>query len=193
MGKANRGSQRFNILERVINMNETQLGTIEQIEAFLAGVVSVTFTAAGDDIETYAFISRTLGRFDYPRRGKRDRGVLHRYLEQVSGYSRAQSNRLISRWKVNRLAAPPLSKHSRAPTTAFARKYTAQDLVLLVGMDRAHEDVCGPVIVHLLHRAYHLHADARYERLADLSVSHLYKLRKSRGYQAQRRSFVGTR
>jgi hypothetical protein len=86
-----------------------------------------------------------------------------------------------------------LSKRYRAPTAAFARKYTAEDIALLVEMDRVHEDVCGPAVAHLLHRAYHLFGDARYERLADLSVSHLYNLRKSTGYQQQRTTFVGTR
>lgn len=59
-------------------------------------------------------------------------------------------------------------------------------------MDRAHEDVCGPAIACLLKRAYSLYGDARYERLATLSVSHLYNLRKSSGYQAQRMSFTKT-
>ena len=60
-------------------------------------------------------------------------------------------------------------------------------------MDQAHEDVCGPAIAHLLQRAYRDYDDPRYERLATLSVSHLYNLRKSAGYQAQRTSFTKTR
>ncbi|KFB69669.1 MAG: hypothetical protein CAPSK01_000614 [Candidatus Accumulibacter vicinus] len=48
-------------------------------------------------------------------------------------------------------------------------------------------------IAHLLQRAYRDYDDPRYERLAKLSVSHLYNLRKSSGYQAQRRSFTQTR
>ena len=48
-------------------------------------------------------------------------------------------------------------------------------------MDRANEDVCGVAIVHLLRRAFFMYADMRYERLSQLSVSHLYNLRKSRG------------
>ncbi len=58
---------------------------------------------------------------------------------------------------------------------------------------QAHEDVCGPAIAHLLQRAYTLYGDARYERLAELSSSHLYNLRKSAGYQHQRASFTKTR
>lgn len=177
----------------VINMNETQLRTIEQIEAFLAGSAVVQFTAAGDDSERYAFISRTLSRFDYPRCSKRDRGVLLCYLRHVSGYSRAHVTRLVSRWHPNRLVDTPLRKQYRAPTAPFARKYTTEDIALLVEMDRTHEDVCGPAIAHLLWRAFHVFGDVRYQRLADLSVSHLYNLRKSTGYQAQRTTFVGTR
>jgi len=59
-------------------------------------------------------------------------------------------------------------------------------------MDKANEDVCGPAIAHLLQRAYSVYGDARYERLSDLSVSHLYNLRKSSGYRALRVVFTKT-
>jgi hypothetical protein len=97
------------------------------------------------------------------------------------------------RWQENRLASAPLAKRPRAPAAPFPRKYTPADVTLLVEMDRANEDVCGPAIVHLLHRALTLYGDARYERLAALSVSHLYNLRKSTGYQKQRVNFTKTR
>ena len=45
---------------------------------------------------------------------------------------------------------------------------------------------------HLLQRAHTVYSDSRYARLADLSVSHLYNLRKRADYQAQRVSFVKT-
>jgi len=60
-------------------------------------------------------------------------------------------------------------------------------------MDKANEDVCGPAIAHLLQRAYRDYGDLRYERLATLSVSHLYNLRKSAGYQVRRKNFTKTR
>ena len=86
-----------------------------------------------------------------------------------------------------------MNKRPRIPAAPFARKYTPADVALLVQMDRANEDVCGPAVMHLLRRAYSVYGDARYERLAGLSVSHLYNLRKSAGYQAQRNSFAKTR
>jgi hypothetical protein len=177
----------------VIDMNETRLDTLEQIERFLEASTAIEFAASGDDSERYAHISRVLKRFDYPQRPKRERGVLHRYLQHTSGYSRAQITRLVTRWTRNRLAAVPLVKRYRAPTVPFARKYTPGDIKLLVEMDKANEDVCGPAIAHLLQRAHQTYDDPRYERLADLSVSHLYNLRKSTGYQAQRKHFTSTR
>ena len=108
-------------------------------------------------------------------------------------YSRPQVTRLVAQWARNRLATVPLAKRYCAPSAAFARKYTSADVSLLAQMDKAHEDVCGPAVAHLLQRAYTLYGDARYERLASLSVSHLYNLRKSTGYQRQRASFTRTR
>lgn len=62
----------------VINVDESQLRTIEQIEQFLAASAKVAFTAHGGDVERYAHISRVLKRFDYPRCSRHERGVLLR-------------------------------------------------------------------------------------------------------------------
>ncbi len=169
-------------------MDETKLCSIAQLQEFLAATPEVSFTGAvgGGDTQRYEHISRVLRRFDYLQRDKRERGVVLAYLRRTSGYSRTQITRLVARWIDNRLADVPLAKRYRTPAAPFARKYTASDIELLVEMDRANEDVCGPAIVHLLRRAYHVYGDKNYERLADLSVSHLYNLRKSAGYQAQR-------
>ena len=176
----------------VINMDESQLRTIEQIEQFLEGSAEVAFTAHSGDVERYAHVSRVLKRFDYPRCNKHDRGVLLRYLQHTSGYSRAQVTRLVKQWHTNRVASIPLIKRYKPPVTPFARKYTDLDIALLVEMDKAHEDVCGPAITHLLKRAFSTYGDKRYERLARLSSSHLYNLRKSAGYQRLRVSFTKT-
>jgi len=176
----------------VINMNESKLCTIEQIEQFLLASADVAFTAFGGDLERYTHISRVLNRFDYFHCSRKDRGVLLRYLQHTSGYSRAQVTRLVAQWHDNRLARVPLVKRYRSPAAPFARKYTTLDIELLVEMDKAAEDVCGPAIIHLLKRAFHEYGDVRYERLSKLSSSHLYNLRKSTGYQALRVSFSKT-
>ena len=160
----------------MINMNETKLRTIAQLEEFLQATSDISFSSVdgkSGNNERYEHITRVLTRFDYPHRNKHERGVVLAYLQRTTGYSRAQVKRLVVRWRENRLASVPLTKRYRRPPAPFARKYTAVDIALLVEMDHANEDVCGPAIVHLLKRAYNEYDDKRYERLAELSVSHL--------------------
>ena len=176
-------------------MDEAKLRSIAQLQAFLNATQEISFTGApgGADQQRYEHINRVLKRFDYPQLGKAERGVVLAYIRRTSGYSRSQITRLVGRWEANRLAAVPLVKRYARPAVPFARKYTAGDVALLVEMDRANEDVCGVAIVHLLRRAFAVYGDQRYERLATLSVSHLYNLRKTGGYRAQRTHFTKTR
>jgi hypothetical protein len=179
----------------VINMDEAKLRTIAQLQEFLDATQEIRFTGApGDsDPQRYEHITLVLKRFAYPGLGKGERGVVLAYLRRTSGYSRSQITRLVGRWESNRLAAVPLAKRYCRPAVAFVRKYTDADVELLVEMDRANEDVCGVAIVHLLHRAFVVYGDQRYERLSRLSVSHLYNLRKTGGYRVLRSHFTKTR
>jgi transposase InsO family protein len=171
----------------VINMNETRLVTIAQLQEFLAASHEIEFTAHDSmDAERYAHISRVLKRFDYTRLKRSDAGVVLAYLRRTSGYSRAQLTRLVSRWHGNRLAGTPLAKRYSAPSAPFKRKYTAEDIALLVQTDRANGQACGAAVVHLFKRGLAVYGDPRYERLARLSCSHLYNLRKTAGYQRER-------
>ena len=124
-------------------------------------------------------------RFGYTRMSKPDKGIVLRYLARTSGHSRAQLTRV--------LEGQPLAKRYRTPAHAFARRHGPADMALLVSVNRAHGCLSGPATVHLLRRAWHVHGDARFERLAQLSPSHLYNLHKSGPYQAARVSFTRIR
>ena len=126
------------IARMVIDMDETRLRRIEQLTEFLRATPEVVFSAHGEnedgDKQRYEHLSRVLKRFDYPRRNRRESGVVLAYLRRTSGYSRAQVTRLVARWTENRLAQHPLAKRYRAPGAPFTRKYTAFDVELLVEM-----------------------------------------------------------
>ena len=102
----------------VIDMDETKLRTIAQLQEFLDATPEVksTLAAAAGDAERYEHISRVLKRFDYPRLKKFERGVVLAYLRHTSAYSRPQITRLVSRWEDNRLAAVHLLHPLRAST-----------------------------------------------------------------------------
>ena len=173
----------------VIDMNESALKTVAQLRAFLEGSLAVEFAAASNDVERYGFISAVLQRFRYGRLGRSDRGVVLRYLERTTGYSRQQITRLVGRSR----QGAPLVKRYRAPTLGFARRFTAADVALLAHTDAVHDTLSGPATRCLLQRAYAVYGDDRYARLATISVAHLYNLRQRAGYQAIRTHWTKTK
>jgi transposase InsO family protein len=90
-------------------------------------------------------------------------------------------------------AGEPLRRRYQAPPQVFARRYTEADVRLLAAVDAAFGSLSGPATVHVLRRALVQYADRRFERLARLSVSHLYNLRASRTYERQRVIRTATR
>jgi hypothetical protein len=51
----------------------------------------------------------------------------------------------------------------------------------------------GGVVKKLCERAYSIFDEVQYKNIANISVSHLYNLRGSTGYQNQRRHFEKTK
>jgi len=66
-------------------------------------------------------------------------------------------------------------------------------VAVLADMDALHGTVSGPATKKLMERACRLFGDARFERLAGISVSHLYNLRSGTQYQRTRRHWTKTR
>ena len=58
--------------------------------------------------------------------------------------------------------------------------------MLLAATDAAHEDLSGPALRRILRREFTLFGRQEYERLSEISVSHLYNLRRSPAYKSQR-------
>ena len=171
----------------VIDMNDKQLLTLAQLQAFLNGTMAVDFSVAPD--ERYEFIARTVHRFAYRRLKRAQKAVVLRFLERVSGYSRQQLTRLVKRGGER----APLTKRYHGSRTSFVRTYTSADVLLLAATDTLHGTLSGLATKKLMERAYRLFADARYERLAAISVGHLYNLRKQSSYQRHRRAWTKTR
>ena len=170
-------------------MNESRLNTVAQLRAFLRGTLEVQFCPLSNDTQRYELISAVLQRFGYAGLKRAHKGVVLRYLEHTSGYSRQQLTRLVRRF----LEGATLAKRYRPPQHGFARTFTPADVALLAETDALHATLSGPATVHLLQRAYALYGDIRYQRLAGLSVSHLYNLRAQAGYQAKRGVWTKTK
>lgn len=173
----------------VIDMNVSKLDTIEQIKEFLDGTAEVTFSNSTDPSALRAFVATVLRRYRYFRLSKGPRGVLFAYLQRLTGYSRQHVSKLIARYRDTRSLTP----RKRVSRTSFARRYTAEDVALLAQTDSLHDSLSGPATKVLLRRAVEHFGDARYARLSQISVSHLYNLRSSEPYRKQRLVWHRTR
>ena len=167
-------------------MNDSGLETIEQIRAFVASTEAIEFSMESTP-ERYAWIQGTLIRLRYVTLNKGNKGVVRSYLGKVTGYSRQQLTRLIGQYKrTGKLG------HRRQPRHRFTAHYSAEDIVLIAQTDELHGTLSGPATKKIFEREYTLFGNLAYERLAGISVSHLYNLRKCIGYRRQRRHFTKT-
>ena len=143
-----------------------------------------------DRASAYAFVRRTLVRFEYHGLRKPDRGLAKRFLEKVTGFSRAQVNRLIQQ---HRRTGHIRDHRGKPPANAFARRYTPHDAALLAEVDEAYGQPSGPATKVVLRRMYEVYGDERFARLASISNGHIYNLRKTREYRTGRLTFRKTR
>jgi transposase InsO family protein len=173
----------------VIDMNETRLGSLEQLQAFLGATAQVQFSPSEGEDARYAHMEAVLKRFGYRRLGRRHKGLVRRYLMRTTGYSRQQVTRLVRQFRER----GALAKRYRPPMQGFTRTYTEADVALLAETDALHNGLSGLATRHLMQRALVVFGDTRYVRLARISVAHLYNLRAGAGYQARRQHWSKTR
>jgi transposase InsO family protein len=173
----------------VIDMNVSKLGTIEQIQEFLDGTAEVAFSNSADESTRRTVVSSILKRYRYFHLSKGPRGVLFAYMQRLTGYSRQHLSRLVAQYR-NTQSLKPRKQTSR---TSFARQYTPEDVALLAQTDNLHDTLSGPATKVVLRRAFTTFGDARYARLSQISVSHLYNLRASETYRKQRLVWHRTR
>ncbi len=168
-------------------MNDTQIKTLEQVRQFLDGTRAIDLVIETKK-ERYDWIRDTLIRFRYRHLGKADKGLLLDFLQKVSDYSRIQAKRLVKQYlKTGRL-------HRRQRTAkGFSRKYTLGDIRLLARTDELHSTLSGPATKKLCERAWEVFGQTEYQRLAGISVGHLYNLRRSTTYRGVRHHFEKTR
>ncbi len=169
-------------------MNINDLKTIEQLEQFLTGTQSIAFLVASNKKEIYRDIQRTLVKFRYPSLNKASKGVVVCFLIKITDYSRQQLTRLIKQY----CDTGKIERQQRI-YQGFKRLYTAEDIRLLAALDERHNTLSGPATKKLCERALTIFKQTQYQRLAGISVAHLYNLRKSKCYLRQRYTFEKTR
>ena len=157
------------------------------MQAFLDGSEEMQLEGQNRD-EVYGWVNQTLRQQQYEGLKRSGRGLVRRYLAKMTGLSRAQITRLVTRYREGEEVKPKPYRRWR-----FAQRYTREDIELLAEVDEAHEALSGPATRKILQRAQYDFKEPRYQRLAELSVAQLYRLRKSRTYRQRRMAYQATR
>lgn len=171
----------------IVNMSNREEPSLGQIQAFLEGSSKLEFEAP-EQKERYAWTQRTLCGQSYMSLHRTDKGVVKQYVSKMTGMSRAQTTRLIKQYVTGGVVVVQRGRGKR-----YTAHYTPADVALLAEVDEAHETLSGPATRKLLYRGYYEYADARYERVADISSAHIYNLRKLRSYRERVLVFTKTR
>jgi transposase InsO family protein len=170
-----------------ISVQEAEKLSLEEIRQLLEASEGIRF-AGVKRAQVYSWIELVLCEQEYARQGKASRGLLRRYIEKMTGMSRAQVTRLIGRYIASgRVGVRAYRRHR------FAARYTMADVELLASVDEAHETLSGPATRRILEREYQQYGKQEYARLASISVSHIYNLRRERGYRQRRLNYVKTK
>jgi hypothetical protein len=168
-------------------MNDEDLQTIKQVKQFLEGSEALTFGGISIE-ERYKWVETVLVRFTYSRLNRAEKGVIRRYLEKVSGYSRAQVCRLIKEYnQQGQLRKALYERH------CFPGKYTLADIALLAKTDELHDCLSGPATKKIMEREWAIYGHADFKNISGISVAHLYNLRRSSRYRNMNKRYTKTK
>jgi len=162
--------------------------TVVQMASFLDGSQTVAFAVASTKDERYKFVDGILKRYAYTQLKREDKGIVIRFLEKVSRYSRQQLTRMIQQYTEHGTV-----RRKQKTVNGFNRIYQPEDIRLLAQLDQRHGTPNGLMVKKLCERAHTCFNEAGYERLVNISVAHIYNLRKSTGYTKYRCHYEKTK
>nr|VFK00648.1 MAG: hypothetical protein BECKLFY1418B_GA0070995_12002 [Candidatus Kentron sp. LFY] len=148
-------------------MNDTRIKTLEQVRGFLAGTSGVELSISSKE-ECYRWIEQILIRLGYRNCGKAEKGLLLDSIEKVSGYSRIQVKRLVKQYietgciERRHKASKGFTRNIPEQMFVFWRTRMRFTEAFQVRQSRRYVNALG------------IFNQAEYERLASISVGHMY-------------------
>jgi len=163
-----------------LNMDDKEIRTLEQVKQFVASSQTIEFKGINTD-EKYQWTEEVLKKFKYQWLKRNGKGILRRYIEKVTGYSRSQVARLIGRYEESgRIRVTEYHRHR------FSEKYTMAEVALLAKTDELHGWLSGPATKRILERECEVYGHAQFENISRISVAQIYNLRHSKRYRVKR-------
>lgn len=170
-----------------LTMIDSGLNSIKEIKEFLFSAGGFKFRPKGKK-EMYGWIEKTLVNWRYLELGKKDKGILKRYIAKMTSYSRAQITRLIARYRRDgHIRERQYKRHT------FKRKYSPDDIRILAKTDEVHYFPNGAALKKILKRMITVYGEGKYENIANISVGHIYNLRRTTHYRRVTKRYTKTK
>lgn len=164
-----------------IIMNDENIVSITQLKSFLKEVAVVNFSINNignkNKQEMYDWVVTVIQKFRYFSLKKKEKILVLDYIGKITGRSRPQIKKLIKKKKKFGKIKLSLVKKNTWPVL-----YNTSDISRLIETDNAHGRLSGPATKKILVREYKIFEKISYERIARISVPHIYNLRKKRQY-----------
>ena len=161
-------------------MNDSRIVNISQLEEVIKVGAHIEFQGVSQK-EKYEWTDKTIGKFGYFSLKKKEKSIVKRFMAQMTGYADAQMTILIAR-KKKKAKLCLLPRGAILFPENIPRKYTPEDVARLVVTDNAHSRLSGKATKRIFDREYNIFRKKEYEKLKDISVSHIYNLRGKRQY-----------
>lgn len=168
-----------------LTMNISSITTLADIEKFLISSAQWNLKP-GSKKEIYEWIQLLLLKIRYRKLRKKEKRLVRMFLQKVTGYSLIQLKRLLQKHRAGRLVWKVWQKNS------FAAVYDEKDIELLHHVDSGHH-LSGPATKHIFQREYDIFGHKEFEKLQNISVSHIYNLRKRVSYLRRGKNFEHTK
>lgn len=174
-----------------IDMKDDSIKSVAQLEALIKtaktlGVEAIKRCDTTDDV--YTWMNDILIRLRYRFLKKKDKGVIREYLSLYSGYGKSHVDHLISQY----VKEGKITRKKRTQPS-FDSKYIHDDIVLLSEVAEAYNHQNGKALKSVCKEMYDVYHDKRFVRLKDISVSHLYNLKKTIAYRNCVSTYTKTR
>lgn len=164
----------------MITMFDDSHATIGQLQIFLDSSETISVTSHCPKKEQAEWMYKLLVRCKYRKLKRKAKGVLLRYIKRITQLNEKQIDRYVRAYKRGRKLCRAYER------TSFPVFYTEADKQLLAETDNLHSPVhhrTSADVIQLICKREYEAGDSRYERLAAISVSHMYNLRETKRYQ----------
>lgn len=119
---------------------------------------------------------------------KKEKGIIRRYLTLYGGYTKSHVDHLIADYRNN-------GKIVREERTqpVFPTRYTTEDIALLADVAEGYQHQNGRALKEVCREMFAVYGDKRFVRLAHISVSRLYDLKKTEIFKTTALTYTKTK